>query len=86
MKNIPFPEANQKIAENQEEYETVEVFYNHQERSVVMCFEFTKEEIEEIVKTKQLWYKQIIPQGQMHPMNITPFKEKMIHNGKGDKG
>ena len=81
MKSIDFPEVTQKIAEHQDEFQTVLVQFNEAERSVNMCWEFTEKEMKEFIKTKQLWYKQVIPRGQMHPMKISPFKHDIItHN------
>lgn len=76
MKSIKFPEVNNHIAENQEEYETV--YANVSEdgaglKTITVCFEFTDEEIQEMVKTKKLWYQQQTGH-YMAPMNITAIK------------
>ena len=78
MKSIEFPGVTNKIAEHQEEFNTVHVQYQPKDSSVNMCFEFTNEEITEIVKTKQIWYKQLIGNGQMHPMRLAAFKNEII--------
>ncbi|MBS3993136.1 MAG: hypothetical protein KGZ87_05425 [Bacteroidetes bacterium] len=78
MKSVEFPEVTNKIAEHQVEFNTVHVQYQSNDRSVNMCFEFTDEEIKEIVRTKQIWYKQQIGNSQMHPMRLAAFKNEII--------
>lgn len=82
MKSIKFPEVTNKVAEKQDEFQTLEAQFNPAERSINVCFEFTKKEMAEFQKTGVLWYKQIIAQGhRMHPMKISPFKHDIItHN------
>jgi len=78
MKSITFPEVTNKIAEFQEEYQTVHVQFQPEDQSVNMCFEFSEQEIEEIIKNKKIWYKQIIGHQEMHPMMLSGFKEAII--------
>ena len=61
MKNINFPEVNQKIGENQEQYEIVHAFHRPKDQggSITMCFELTDGEIKELVKSKKLWIKML---------------------------
>lgn len=79
MKSITFPEVTNKIAEHQEEFNTVHVQWDSKEQGVGMCFELSDEEVAEIVKNKKIWYKQIIGGGQMHPMRISAFKNDVIN-------
>ncbi|MDB0602347.1 MAG: hypothetical protein V3V28_09295 [Polaribacter sp.] len=77
MKSITFPEVTNKIAEHQEEFNTVHVQFQKNDNSVNMCFELTDDEIEEIKRTGKIWYKQVV-NGQMHPMRLSPFKNQII--------
>lgn len=78
MKSIPFPEVTNKIGEEQEEFETINVQCNEDDRSVNICFKLTKKEVAEIVKTKKIWYKQFAPNGKLHQMKLSPFKHEII--------
>lgn len=80
MKAIDFPERNLLLAENQDEYETLPVHVEKGETfsvSMTACFELSDEEAEEIIKTRRIWYKQMIFGKQFQPMFITtqnPFE------------
>ena len=78
MKSINFDGVTNKIAEHQEQFNTVFVQINVNDHSVNMCFEFSREELEEITKTGKIWYKQINGSNQMHPMLLSPFKDQII--------
>lgn len=78
MKSINFDGVTNKIAEHQEQFNTVFVQTNVNDHSVNMCFEFSRQELEEITKTGKIWYKQINGSNQMHPMLLSPFKEVII--------
>lgn len=61
MKSIDFPEANLPLAKDQPEYQTL---YVHFQKFTVpyfpmtACFQLTDEEVEEIVRTRKLWFTQ----------------------------
>jgi len=78
MESVNFAEVTNKIAEHQEEFNTVHVQHNREDRSVNMCFKLDEDELKEIAKTGHIWYKQIIGTGQMHPMRISAFKNEII--------
>lgn len=78
MKSISFEEATNKIAEHQDEFNTVISQYQSGDKSVNLCFELTNEEIEEIQKTKKIWYKQVTGGRPMNPILISPFKGNII--------
>ena len=78
MKSIEFPEVTNKIAEHQEEFETVHVQYQPKQGSVNMCFEFSEEERKKIAETGKIWYKQVIGNSSMHPMLLSAHKEDVI--------
>lgn len=80
MKSITFPEVNQKIAEDQEEYETVYANTRTDEIGVsviTVCFELTDAEAEEIFLNKKIWYQQIVSRNRMHPMNLSITKPEL---------
>ena len=94
MEAINFPEANLMLAEDQPEYKTLPVFLKNKRINangynpnltkkdipweMTACFELTDEEIAEIVKTKKLWYTQLIMGRNFQPIRIEtskpPFK------------
>lgn len=78
MRSINFDGVTNKIAEHQEQFQTVFVQRNVNDASVNMCFEFSTQELEEISKTGKMWYKQINGTNQMHPVMLSPFKDRII--------
>jgi hypothetical protein len=82
MKSINFNEATNKIAEKQDEFNTVISQWNPEEQSVNMCFELDEAEFAEIARTRKLWYKQLTGNRKMNPMRISPFKKQMIQKPK----
>jgi hypothetical protein len=101
MKSVTFPQANCKLAEHQDEYETLHV---HAEarivknedgedvqiiNSMIACFELSDEEIEQIVKNRRLYYRQMLFGHKFHPMLITtetPFIEQSIDQNGTEGG
>lgn len=73
-----FKEVNIRIAENQPEYETLPAFHNHNEGSMTFCFELNKEEIDEIVKTGKIWFKQLTFNKPMNPIEMSVLKSDLI--------
>lgn len=76
---IEFPQVNLRIAEHQEEYETLPVFLDtdNPDHPVTMCFQLNKEEIEEVVKTGKFWFTQMTFGTHFQPIMMTtesPFK------------
>lgn len=78
MKSVEFPEVQFKIAEHQDEFNTVHAQYQEKDGSLNMCFEFTQDELDEISATGKIWYKQVVGKGQMHPMRLAAFKNEII--------
>lgn len=67
---VDYKEAIVQIPEHRRDdpkqmYETRQVAM-----SAVACFELTDEEVAQIVKTKKLWYRQMIFGNKFQPMNI----------------
>jgi hypothetical protein len=71
MKALEFTEANMKIAENQDKYNTLPAFYNIVEGSVLACFEVTDEDLKQIKKTGKIWYKQLTFGKSLQPMQLS---------------
>lgn len=81
MNFIDFPQSNLKLAENQPEYQTIPVHVDYREMqnpktgetvqvpwSMTCVNELTVEEIEEIIKTKKLYYRQMLFGNQFQPI------------------
>lgn len=96
MRFVDFPQSNLKLAEDQPEYETLPVFVDYRQSvdhvsgtstpvpwSMTCVMEFTEEEIAEIVKTKKLYYRQMVFGRRFQPIFIStkdPFlPENKIH-------
>lgn len=84
MKAIEFPEVNLRIAENQEEYETLPVYAKIDEESngyfnqVTMCFELDDEERRQVAETGQIWHTVLVPGGHnFHPIRMSILKPDM---------
>lgn len=57
----PFPEANVLLAMGQEEYEPMHVHLEADttERCMTACFRLSDAEIDELVRTRTLWIRQL---------------------------
>jgi len=78
MKAINFEGNNFVLAEDQPEYESlpVHVKYNiipegEVPWEITACFEFSDEEIQELIKTKKLYYSQLVFGNLFHPMRLS---------------
>ncbi len=78
MKSVTFEEANVKIAEHQEEYETLHAYADDLRYSVAFCFELNKEELKEINETGKLWIKQLTFGRNMQPIALSTTKTDLI--------
>ena len=80
MKSIDFPEANQALAKDQPQYQTLYVHVNYADRANehIACFELTEEEIVEIIKTKRIFIGQHTFGSGYHPLRMSvtnPFTD-----------
>jgi len=78
MKAVEFEQVTHRIAENQEEYETLPV-YNHGDESgtVTMCFQLDEDEMKQVKKTGLVWLSVMTFNKPMQPIVgrvINPFK------------
>ena len=80
MKAIEFEEVNVKLAEEQEEYETLPVYVDSNDPSVPMvaCFELSDEEAEKIFLEKKIWLAQLTFGRNYAPVKISVNKEDVI--------
>lgn len=78
MKASEFEEVNVRIAEDQEEYETLPAFHNVQEGSMTFCFKLTDDEINRIYATGEIWLKQLTFGKAMNPIALSTNKEELI--------
>lgn len=93
MKAKEFPQVNVRIAEHQEEYETLPVHVDMYDPATpaTMCFELSEEEKKQVAETGQIWLT-ILTFGQpFHPIGMSclkpEFKEGSIPskmNGEGE--
>ena len=78
MKAKDFKEVNVRIAEHQEEYETLPAFYNKEEGSVTFCFELSEDEINRIQATGEIWFKMLTFGQSMRPICLSTNKQDLI--------
>lgn len=78
MTATEFTEANIRIAENQPEYETLPAFHNAKEGSVMFGFDLTDAEVEEVIKNKKFWVKQLTFNKAMQPIAVSVTKETLL--------
>lgn len=82
---IDFPQRNVMLAENQPEYETLPIHVPLDENGVLTdaespctcCFQLNKEEIDEIVRTGQIWFTQYTFGNAFSPITMStqnPFE------------
>lgn len=84
MKCVDFPQRNVVYAENQVEYAPLPAFRlpNDNEGRVICCWQFTDEEVHEIVKTRVLWHHVLTFNGPLQPQELStdnPFIERVNH-------
>lgn len=78
MKALHFKEQNMVLAEDQEEYNSLPIFWNTAESSATFGFQLDEAEIAEIQKTGKIWVKQLTCGNRMQPMNISVNKNDLI--------
>lgn len=86
MKAIEFNEMNAKIAENQQEYETLPArIYNDGFGEVISCWELSDEEFEIIKKTKCIWLSILTFNKGIAPVVLMVEKPEMEERQLGFK-
>jgi len=77
MKVVEFPQANCKIAESQDEYQTIPAWKSKDGR-VIALFELDDEDKKRILETGEIWIDVLTFNQQLQPFFIhteTPFEE-----------
>ena len=77
MNAVEFEGHNMKIAEDQEEYQTLPALSSNDEigRNLVFCFELTEEEIKQVRLTGRIYLKQYTFGSPMQPLGMSLLKE-----------
>lgn len=71
MKSINFPGANVKIGPDQPEYNTLHAMEGDKDvGELIMCFELTDQEIEQLVLTKRLYYSRLTFGQPFQPLKL----------------
>jgi hypothetical protein len=74
-----FPQVNVRIAEDQEEYQTIPAYY-HGDTSgtVTFCWKLTSEQIEVVKETGEIWHSVLTFNSPLQPTLVcidSPFEE-----------
>lgn len=91
MKSVTFPEANFELAKDQLEYQTLHgylerkavtgargIIHPNVPWSFTAVFELSDEEIEAIVRTKKLWFRQMLFGHSFQPIFMSTLKEEVL--------
>lgn len=76
MKAIEFPEVNVRIAENQQQYETLPVYIDTEDPTTptTMCIRLDHEEIKQVAETGLIWLTTLTFMQQFHPIKMSLLK------------
>jgi len=82
MKAIEFSEVNVRIAEHQDEYETIPAYVRKDDGTsliaVTMCFELNKEERKQVSKTGHIWHTVLTqPKTKFNPIRMDTLKPEL---------
>lgn len=74
MVSVDFPERTAIIAEEQDEFLNLYAYSGQvgpgdNEKGVIMCFELSEEELEEVIKFRRIWYLQLTYGESMNPIS-----------------
>lgn len=80
MKAIEFKGVNLRIAENQEEYQTLPVFVDTTDPAVpvTMCFELDDEERQQVAETGHVWLTVLTFGQHFHPIAMSCLKSDFV--------
>ena len=79
MKAKEFKEVNIRLAEDQDECETLPGFYDVEEQSFTFCFELSPDEVNRIKATDEIWFKVLTFGQRMQPICLSTNKEDLIN-------
>jgi hypothetical protein len=75
MNASEFPEVNVRIAEKQEEFQTIPAFWNKKEGSMTFCFKLSESERNRMYATGEVWMKVYTGGREFHPIGLSTNKE-----------
>lgn len=79
MHTKEFPEVNLRIAENQEQYNTLPVNYDRADNGrIVFCFELDEEEKKRVQETGEIWFCQLTFNRSMNPIAASTKKDDFL--------
>lgn len=78
MKAKEFDEVNVRLAEHQEQYQTLPAHYDQEKKSLSFCFELSEEELKQVNETGEVWVKVLTFGNPMQPILVTVDKEEVI--------
>ena len=73
-----FDEVNVRIAENQDEYETLPAFCNTQEGTAMVCFELDEDEKKQVTETGLIYMKVLTGNGKLQPIAMSVIKDDLF--------
>lgn len=85
MQPIEFKEVNVRIAEHQEEYQTLPAFHNEKEGSMTFCFKLSEDEMSRINATDEIWFKVLTFGNPLQPIALSTNKEDLIDLAQNEK-
>ena len=71
MKPIEFEEANVRVAEDQDQYETLPAYWDELGGTLTSCWELSQEELEEVKSTGKIFLVQETRGRAMQPIRLT---------------
>lgn len=85
MKAVKFKESTVIIGEHQPEFNDLPAHYDPNDGSMVFCFEFDEDEIKEILKTKQIYFKQVTQGRPFQAVDVSVKIEGFINQIKEEE-
>jgi len=79
-----FTESNVIVAEFQEEFISVPAFGDAEEKTLTYCFSLSKEDIERVIKSRKIYFKQHVGDADMQPVRPSTLKSELIPGGIDD--
>lgn len=79
MKAVEFQEMNVKIAEKQDEFQTLPAKKDEMEGSMTFCFKLSEAEIKQVNETGCIWWKQFTGLKAMQPIATSCLKKDLLN-------
>ena len=81
MEAIKFKECNAAFAENQDEYNTLHVFFDKQNGMVVSCYKLSFKDIFKMIFTRKIWLSVLTFGNPLQPQLLTIDKSVVFESG-----